>query len=589
MENISNAGTVFVCLLKGKSGSNELKKIVIKPVYSDIAYERMKRGLKSFKTLQENIKNVILGYEVTLPPFDDPDISEFSVESLPKLNVFQNDAVRKALTSSLTLIQGPPGTGKTVTTASIVYHLSKQLNKPSQYDLTIKKIEELESQINDILNKKFALKQEIKLRETLMIRILEKEQNNENLKNRLENYVSELNKALDSYTKEAENLNEKLNQSQFKLKNLKPDDSKKFILVCAPSNVAVDHLTEKIHKSGLKVIRMYSKSKEEQKSDLSYLSFHNIFLENLDHENNFELKKLFLQKKFGNLDSVFRKKYRILEEKLRDVILKDVDVICSTCIGAFDDRLRNLRFAKVVIDEACQAQEPETLLPLLSKPDQIILVGDHFQLGPIIKCKLAEKAGLENSLFRRLIDLGHKPYMLGIQYRMHPSISAFPSFTFYNNLLQNGVTEDQRYDVNSSFDWPTLSPLFFYHIDAHEDHSSTGKSYLNIAEAEAVLKIVRKLGNKAQIGIITFYDAQRATISKYMKELEEYQYDIEIASVDSFQGREKDYIILSCVRSNVSTGVGFLGNYRRLNVAITRAKYGLIICGNGETLARSPV
>jgi Superfamily II DNA and RNA helicases len=234
VENISNAGTVFVCLLKGKSGSNELKKIVIKPVYSDIAYERMKRGLKSFKTLQENIKNVILGYEVTLPPFDDPDISEFSVKNLPKLNVFQNDAVRKALTSSLTLIQGPPGTGKTVTTASIVYHLSKQLNKPSQYDLTIKKIEELESQINDILNKKFALKQEIKLRETLMIRILEKEQNNENLKNRLENYVSELNKALDSYTKEAENLNEKLNQSQFKLKNLKPDDSKKiYSCLCA--------------------------------------------------------------------------------------------------------------------------------------------------------------------------------------------------------------------------------------------------------------------------------------------------------------------------------------------------------------------
>ena len=104
-----------------------------------------------------------------------------------------------------------------------------------------------------------------------------------------------------------------------------------------------------------------------------------------------------------------------------------------------------------------------------------------------------------------------------------------------------------------------------------------------------MLEIIEKLGNSSEIGIITFYDAQRVTISKYTKELEERGYNLEIASVDSFQGREKDYIILSCVRSNQHSGVGFLGNYRRLNVAITRAKYGLIICGNALTLSRSPV
>ena len=589
---INNQGIVTVELAKKKIGLSSMTRVTVKPVYNDVAYERMKRGLKSFKNVSQEFKDTILGYNVKMNEFEDQELEDYSAPGLPKLNPSQNEAVKRSLISKISLIQGPPGTGKTVTTATIVYHLSKIINKPKQYEITRDKVNEYEKLVESTFNDIQLIDQELKLRSVLSERILESKTSSsdyQELKEKFDMYVKEMGDLLDQKHSENYKVNMMLDQYQFKLEKLNPDCSKRLILVCAPSNVAVDHLVVKINSTGLKVIRLYSKSKEEIVSDISHLSYHNIFLEKLNEPQNEELKVLYTKRKAGEIDKASKGKCIKLEMILRDKILKDYEVLCCTCIGTMDQRLAGLLFEKVVIDEACQAQEPESLLPLLVKPDQIILIGDHFQLGPIIKCKEAEKAGLENSLFRRLIDLGFEPYMLSFQYRMHPSIAAFPSYTFYNDRLENGITASDRVDTRSGFPWPLKAPTFFYHIDSQEEHSSTGKSFVNRAEAQAVLEIIEKLGNSSEIGIITFYDAQRVTISKYTKELEERGYNLEIASVDSFQGREKDYIILSCVRSNQHSGVGFLGNYRRLNVAITRAKYGLIICGNALTLSRSPV
>jgi regulator of nonsense transcripts 1 len=156
--------------------------------------------------------------------------------------------------------------------------------------------------------------------------------------------------------------------------------------------------------------------------------------------------------------------------------------------------MNNMRFPIVLIDEATQACESECLLPLLHGAKHVILVGDHCQLGPVVLCKNAAKAGLKLSLFERLVKLKIKPHMLQVQYRMHPKLSEFPSNTFYNGNLQNGVSGEERIHYNVNFNWPNPNkPMFFYHIAGQEEFSASGTSYLNRREAEFIEKAVTSL------------------------------------------------------------------------------------------------
>ncbi|TFK46627.1 hypothetical protein OE88DRAFT_876983 [Heliocybe sulcata] len=212
--------------------------------------------------------------------------------------------------------------------------------------------------------------------------------------------------------------------------------------------------------------------------------------------------------------------------------------------------------------------------------------------------KKAARAGLTQSLFERLVVLGNRPIRLQVQYRMHPCLSEFPSNMFYEGTLQNGVTAPERLRRNVDFPWPVPdTPMFFYQNLGQEEISSSGTSFLNRTEASNVEKIVTKFFKSGvvpgQIGIVTPYEGQRSYIVNYMQfsgSLKKDLYkEIEVASVDAFQGREKDYIILSCVRSNEHQGIGFLNDPRRLNVALTRAKYGVVILGNPKVLSKHPL
>ncbi|KZS88332.1 hypothetical protein SISNIDRAFT_262680 [Sistotremastrum niveocremeum HHB9708] len=220
------------------------------------------------------------------------------------------------------------------------------------------------------------------------------------------------------------------------------------------------------------------------------------------------------------------------------------------------------------------------------------------QLGPVIMNKKAARAGLTQSLFERLVVLGNRPIRLQVQYRMHPCLSEFPSNMFYEGTLQNGVTAPERLRKNVDFPWPVPdTPMFFYQNLGQEEISSSGTSFLNRTEASNVEKIITKFFkagvNPGQIGVVTPYEGQRSYIVNYMQfsgSLKKDLYkEIEVASVDAFQGREKDYIILSCVRSNEHQGIGFLNDPRRLNVALTRAKYGVVILGNPKVLSKHPL
>ncbi|KAL0271677.1 UNVERIFIED_CONTAM: hypothetical protein PYX00_008693 [Menopon gallinae] len=368
------------------------------------------------------------------------------------------------------------------------------------------------------------------------------------------------------------------------------------VLVCAPSNIAVDQLTEKIHRTGLKVVRLCAKSREAIDSPVSFLALHNQ-IRNMD--SNTDLKKLQqLKDETGELSSTDEKRYRLLKKSAEKEMLEAADVICCTCVGAGDPRLTRLKFHSILIDESMQSTEPECMVPVVLGARQLILVGDHCQLGPVVMCKKAARAGLSQSLFERLVVLGIRPYRLEVQYRMHPELSRFPSDFFYEGSLQNGVCAEERKLMKVDFPWPaTDKPMLFYVTTGQEEIAGSGTSYLNRTEASNVEKIVTKFlraGVKPeQIGLITPYEGQRAYLVQFMQyqgslHSKLYQ-EIEVASVDAFQGREKDIIIMSCVRSNEHQGIGFLNDPRRLNVALTRAKYGIIIIGNPKVLSKQPL
>eukprot|EP01017_Pseudomicrothorax_dubius_P040198 TRINITY_DN6256_c0_g1_i1.p1 TRINITY_DN6256_c0_g1~~TRINITY_DN6256_c0_g1_i1.p1 ORF type:complete len:714 (+),score=172.44 TRINITY_DN6256_c0_g1_i1:912-3053(+) len=478
-------------------------------VWKSTSFTRMRKGLYRFwhdeDSLSVYLYYSILGIPCESQRLDHEEPKVCSAPGLPQLNVYQVEAVKKALTAPLCLIQGPPGTGKTITSASIVYHIVQSLRKRG-----------------------------------------------------------------------------------------KPGQ----VLVCAPSNIVVDQLAEKINFTGVKVVRVCSKAREAVSSSVEPLTLHSQ-VRKLDVPEFEDLMMLFrLTEEQGSLSHKDEEQFKKLLDRAENVILEAADVICTTCVTAADPRLRDFRFHQVLIDEATQAVEPESMLPLLKGAKHAILVGDHRQLGPVVACREAARAGLNKSLFERFVALGVRPLRLQVQYRMHPELSVFPSNTFYEGTLQNGVTMSDRHVEVLEFPWPNKNkPMFFWNSLGVEEISASGTSYLNKTEAKNVEKtvffLIRAGVKPNQIGIITPYKGQRAFILNYMGKSgvisSAIVRDIEIASVDGFQGREKDYIIISCVRSNEGLGIGFLNDPRRLNVTITRAKYGLVVIGNARVLSRDPL
>lgn len=474
----------------------------VEQVWKAVSFDRMRTALKLFANDETSVSGYIyhtlLGHDVEAPAINALPPAHISAPGLPELNHSQAEAVRTVLSRPFSLIQGPPGTGKTVTSATVVYHMSK------------------------------------------------------------------------------------LNQGQ--------------VLVCAPSNVAVDQLTEKVAQTGLKVVRLVAKSREDMVSSVEHLTLH-YQVANLGTRK--ELSKLMqLKAETGELSEKDEKRYRAQLRAAEREVLQAADVICATCVGSGDPRLTNFRFRHVLIDESTQATEPECLISLVSGAKQAVMVGDHCQLGPVIVCKAAARAGLTQSLFERCILMGIRPIRLEVQYRMHPALSEFPSNTFYEGSLQNGVGELERVRDDVDFPWPAQDcPLMFYSQMGQEEISSSGTSYLNRMEATTVERIVttflRAGVHPSQLGVITPYEGQRAYVVATLLRsgaLRQALYEeVEVASVDAFQGREKDYIVLSCVRSNEHNGVGFLSDPRRLNVALTRAKYGTVVLGNPKLLSTSPL
>jgi superfamily I DNA and/or RNA helicase len=376
----------------------------------------------------------------------------------------------------------------------------------------------------------------------------------------------------------------------------------KKILVCAPSNNAVDLLAQKISELGIKVVRIGNVTRindrvaaltldEQARNHSDWAHIKQIRIEAEAARKMAATRK----RKFGtnerrNRTEMFKESRELkkwakdMQKKLVSSILADCQVVATTLIGVSHSYLEGLQFETVIIDEASQCLEPECWNAML-RAKRVIFAGDHHQLPPTVKSNDAQLLGLTNTLLDRMTECIEHHYLLTTQYRMNDSILDFSNITFYQGLLKSDIANKNHRLVNDD------APVVFIDTSGcgyEETFDPKTRSLYNEGEyfivREHILKnIVKYTG--IEIGIICPYAEQvRYIKGKIAEELEFKGLDIEINSIDGFQGQEKDLIIISLTRSNDMGIIGFLSDYRRLNVAMTRAKKKLVIIGDGATL-----
>lgn len=388
----------------------------------------------------------------------------------------------------------------------------------------------------------------------------------------------------------------------------------KQILVVAPSNTAVDLLSEKLHLEGLNVVRVGNPAKVTER--LMSLTLDSKMT---DHPLMKEAKRLKKQaqeyknmahkykRNFGKSERdqrklLFDEAHKIMkevgnsEQYIIDDIVAKAQVITATLVGSNNYTIRNLKFQTVIIDEAGQALEPACWIPIL-KAQKVVLAGDHCQLPPTIKSNEAARQGLATTLLEKLVVLYPEAViLLEEQYRMHEHIMGFSSKVFYENRLKANATVARHllFDADAPIAFVDTAGCSF-------DEKLEGTSTTNPEEAlflfkhlsllVAQLKGHYKAENFPTIAIISPYKQQINLLQAALEQspdLQEYLSKISVNTIDSFQGQERDIVYISMTRSNTEGIIGFLSDIRRMNVAMTRARKKLVIIGDSATLASFP-
>ena len=383
------------------------------------------------------------------------------------------------------------------------------------------------------------------------------------------------------------------------------------LLVVAPSNAAVDLLSEKAADAGLSVLRIGNPVRVSEKLQSLTLD------EKLAaHPRTKEIKRMKKQadeyrnlahkykRSFGKAEweqrkALFKEARAIMKEventldyMTRD-ILEKAQVITCTLVGAAHYTIANLRYQTVVMDEATQALEPAAWIPVL-KAKKLVLAGDHQQLAPTVKSQEAAAAGLSTSLFEKLVARWPEAVsMLTTQYRMNAAIMEYSNRKFYEGKLVAAPA------VADHLIFPGDKPLLF--IDTAGcgyEEKQVGTSTSNPEEAAFLVNYLRHYQNECtlaaastenlSIGIIAPYKEQLEAIRQAIHEEGSFPFkgQLSVNTVDSFQGQERDIILISMTRSNPDSRIGFLSEIRRMNVAMTRARKKLVIIGDSSTLAQ---
>ena len=281
-----------------------------------------------------------------------------------------------------------------------------------------------------------------------------------------------------------------------------------------------------------------------------------------------------------------------LEDDAGAAVMAAAEVVCATTAGAGDGRrLGAVRFRSVVLDEATQATEPSSFVPLVRGAEWVVLAGDPRQLPPTVASAGARGAGLDQTLFERLQRGGLDPVLLDTQYRMHPALAAFPSARFYGGRLKDGVPATPS---PAGFPWPAPSiPLALIDVDdGMEDRGAGGAgggSVTNPREAALALRAAGALaagGDVDSVVILSPYAGQVRLLKALLRDApEEVRSLIKVSTVDGFQGREADAVVLTTVRCNPAGSLGFVADGRRMNVALTRGRRGAVVVGAPGTLS----
>lgn len=392
----------------------------------------------------------------------------------------------------------------------------------------------------------------------------------------------------------------------------------KQVLVCAPTNSAVDLLTEKLLELGVDVMRMghparisdelMSSSMDGKISASPYYKE----IKNLrrNAEEYFRMAGKY-KRTFGREEAQQRAAYyteaknsikeaRLLEDFIVDELFKTTQVICCTPVTSTHRGLVRKRFETLFFDEASQALEPMVWIPLL-KCKRLILSGDHFQLPPVVKSIEAKKAGLDETILDKCIKFKDAVSLLTRQYRMSNAIMGFSNHYFYNSelLADESVSDqvlvnDKASTLNSSIEFIDTAGCSFDEIQNPET-----LSYFNPKEGHLLFQHLQQLlteysGHQElqsiSVGVISPYKEQREWLKENITDIELEKSKLEslsVKTIDGFQGEERDLIYISLVRSNERQEIGFLNDLRRMNVAITRAKKKLVVIGDSSTIGAS--
>lgn len=364
------------------------------------------------------------------------------------------------------------------------------------------------------------------------------------------------------------------------------------VLVAAPSNTAVDNIAKGLIKQGVKLLRVGNTSKVDEA----------IFLHTPEGRfSNSKVQKEIKQLKiradeFRRMALKYKRNFGKAEREQRNLLFKEVknirneikqlqhyneeklyeeaEVIAGTPIGLYDADINHIKFDTLVVDEAGQCIEPLAwcIFPMANK---IVLAGDHWQLPPTVLSNDAAMMGLNTSILETAISHSNHVYLLNTQYRMRSAIAGFSSDYFYNSLLQTAAHLNNRGTHLTFID--TAGSGY------QEKHGPDGVSLQNEGELNVVQLIITEESlDPLQTAFISPYSGQAIAAKEILPA------SIRISTIDSFQGQEKENIIVSLVRSNDEGDIGFLKDYRRMNVAITRAKEQLFVIGDSATIGADP-
>ncbi|MGZ3900877.1 MAG: AAA domain-containing protein, partial [Bacteroidia bacterium] len=396
--------------------------------------------------------------------------------------------------------------------------------------------------------------------------------------------------------------------------------TEKQVLVCAPTNTAVDLLTEKLLEQGVTVLRLGHPARISEELINSsvdgqvqnHLNYNEIKSLRKTAEEYFRLAGKY-KRVFGKEDAKQRQAYyteaktclkdaRMLEDYIVGDLFNSVQVICCTPVTSTHKALTKKRFNTLFFDEASQALEPMVWIPLL-KCKRIILSGDHFQLPPVVKSLKADKEGLGITMLDRCIKFENAVSLLNRQYRMNSPIMAFSNQYFYNNELEADssvkdsalTTEEDNSFFNKPIEFIDTAGCSF-----DEEQNPETLSSFNVNEGNLLLKHLQELINwhsaldyttSVDVGIISPYKEQVSWLKENIGSFEINPAkisELRIKTIDGFQGEECDIIYISLVRSNADQQIGFLSDLRRMNVAITRAKKKLVVIGDSATIGSNP-